>query len=82
MSIQFTPQCVVKALYHDISGDCYTIFRSSIQTLVTNHARTKILSRAPRGFQNAIEGQGMDLGTRGTATRLVFLSASRSTHPR
>ena len=40
-----------------------TIFRSSIRTrVVINHAHTQILSRTPRGLQNAVEGQGMDLG--------------------
>ena len=31
---------------------------------------------APRGRQNAIEGQGKDLATRGTTRGLVSLSAS------
>ena len=57
-----------------------TIFRSTIQThVVINRPHTKILSRAPYGLQNTIEGQGKDLGTRGTARGLVSLSASRPT---
>ena len=60
-----------------------TIFRSSVRArVVINRARTKILSRAPRGLQNAIEGQGKDLATRGAAIRLVSLSVSRPTSPR
>ena len=60
-----------------------TIFRSSVRArVVTNRAHTKILSRAPRGLQNAIEGQGKDLTTRGTAIVLVSLSASRPSGPR
>ena len=60
-----------------------TIFRSSIWArVVINRKRTKILSRAPRGLQNAIEGQGKDLATRGTAIVLVSLSASRPSGPR
>ena len=60
-----------------------TKFRSSIRTrVVINRAHTKILSRAPRGLQNAIEGQGKDLATRGAARGLVFLSASRPTFAR
>ena len=57
----------LKALCHDISGDCY-YFRSSIRTcVVTNRTHTKILSFTPHGLQNAIEGQGKDLATRGAA---------------
>ena len=62
-----------------------TIFRSSVWArVVINCARTKILSRAPRGLQNAIEGQGKDLATRGAAIGPVHvsLSASQPTHPR
>ena len=63
-----------------------TIFRSSVQARVVinwiNCARTKILSRAPCGSQNAIEGQGKDLATHGAAIGLVSLSASRPTRPR
>ena len=59
-----------------------TIFRSSVRArVVINRARTKILSRAPRGLQNAIEGQGKDLATRGAALGLVSLSASGPTSP-
>ena len=69
----------LKVLCHDISGDCY-YFRSSIRTrVVINHAHTKILSRTAHGLQNAIEGQGKDLATRGTARGLVSLSASQPT---
>ena len=54
-----------------------TIFRSSVQARVMiNRARTKILSRACHGLQNAIEGQGKDLATRGAAIGLVSPSAS------
>ena len=55
-----------------------TIFRSSVQARVVinwiNCARTKILSRAPCGSQNAIEGQGKDLATHGAAIGLVCFS--------
>ena len=43
-----------------------------------NRTRTQILSRTPRGLQ----GQGMDLGTRGAARGLVSLSISRPTRAR
>ena len=60
-----------------------TIFRSSVRArVVINRARTKILSRAPHGLQNAIEGQGKDLATRGAAIGLVSPSVSRPTSPR
>ena len=53
------------------------MFRYSIWTcVVINRAHTKILSRAPRGLQNAIEGHGKDLTTRGATRGLVSLSAS------
>ena len=69
----------LKALCHDISGDCYK-FRSSIRTrIVIDHAHTKILLRAPRGLQNVIEGRSKDLATRGTARGLVSMSDSRPT---
>ena len=51
-----------------------TKFRSSIRTCVV--INTKILSHAPCGLQNAIEGQGKDLATHGAARGLVSLSAS------
>ena len=51
-----------------------TILRSSVRAhVVINHARTNILSCAPCGLQNAIEGQGKNLATRGTAIGLVSL---------
>ena len=65
-----------------------TIFRSSVRArVVINRACTKILSRAPHGLQNAIEGRGKDLGTCGAAILIslsasVSLSASQPTSPR
>ena len=66
----------LKALCHDISGDCYSSIRTPV---VINRAHTNILSRAPRRLRKAIGGQGKDLTTRGAARGLVSLSASRPT---
>ena len=42
-----------------------------------HRAHTKILSRAPRGLQNASKGQSKDLGTRGAARGLVYMTLGR-----
>ena len=57
-----------------------TKFRSSIWTrVVIDRGHTKILSCAPRGLQNAIEGRSKDLATRNAARGLVSMSASQPT---
>ena len=69
----------LKALCHDINGDCY-YFRSSIRThIVINRAHTKISLRTPCGLQNAIKGRSKYLAICGTARGLVSLSASQPT---
>ena len=64
-----------------IYGLCMLLkfFHTSIVKRSINRAHTKILSRAPRGLHNAIEGRSKDLATRGAARGLVSLSASRPT---